>query len=564
MQSSLFISPENEDKIISNLFTAWQREKDKKNLILYIPREKIKTFPNIYPFGVLGVDWPGILETVASVVHNMDWNLCYIRGFTLTSDGKKLFIFLLGVEVNSAEMFQKFNRNKDHIRRTLELLAESKMGDKQRVLLKELRKLPKLEETLRCLRELTGSILEEELEQEALKFFAGRTEEYLEKRATKHLAKQIFTNYKIKKKVRNSGGMPQVSVDTFKIKDNLFTGVSVAGFLRDLSLTDCLAIIEDTFPGSTIVYSHEFITYDGIANYRVELKGKKDRAKLERALRDTMRGRRTKRSLFLENIGGIEQYARIIIPHLLKEFSVSSIPQVFIAPLTPTKEAISFKLIIVHTKGEIEKIVQDLHNRYNFCVKTVQPTRILGNTKLNIIDIEIPREIFESREEVYPMIKSVIKEVIGNFRDFDEGIRTQDMKKLKEVEKITKSSIPKHFLRHIYCSLEDFYRVSASPEEIVLLIRMGYSLYKKALKPPDVLHVAVREPLLDHRLVLLCVSTTKDILANIIELMFSYKFTSSSVSLGNTYLHFFRLEKDEGTVSKSEMRKLVYSIRRIR
>jgi len=79
-----------------------------------------------------------------------------------------------------------------------------------------------------------------------------------------------------------------------------------------------------------------------------------------------------------------------------------------------------------------------------------------------------------------------------------------------------------------------------------------------------VLHVAVREPLLDHRLVLLCVSTTKDILANIIELMFSYKFTSSSVSLGNTYLHFFRLEKDEGTVSKSETRKLVYSIRRIR
>jgi hypothetical protein len=563
MQGNLSISPEKEDRITSHLFTNWQQEKDKKNLILYIPREEIKTFPNVYPFGVLGVDWPGILEIVASVVHNMDWNLCYIRGFTLRHDTKKLFIFLVGVEISSAEMLQKFNRNKENIKRTLKLIAESKMRAKQRVLLKELRKLPKLEETLQCLRKQTGGKIEETLEEEALKFFAGRTEEYLDKRDPTHLARQILTNYIIKKKVRDSGGMPQVSVDTFETKDGSFTGISFAGFLRDLSLTDCLETIEDTFPGSTIVYSHEFITYDGIANYRVELKGEKNRVKLKRAVRDVIRGRKTKRSLFLEKIGGIEQYARVIIPYLLKEVSLSGMPQVFIAPLMPTKEAVSFKLIIVHKKGEIRKIVQGLHNRYNFYVKTVQPTRYVGNTKLDIINIEVPREIFESKQEVYPMIKSVIKETIGNFRDFDEGMRTQSMKKLREVERITKSSIPKHFLRHIYCSLEDFYRASASPEEVVSLVRMGYSLYKRCLKHPGMLHAATRALLSNHGFVLIGVSTTRDILADIVELMSSYKSTSSSVSIGNTYLHFFRLEKDGGTIPKSEVRKLIYTIRRL-
>jgi len=562
MRGDLYISPEKEDGIIAYLFDAWRHEKDGKNLILHIPREEIKTFPGIYPFGILGVDWPGILETVVSVVHNMDWNLCYIRGFTSNYGSKKLFILLLGVEVVSAEMLQKFKRNKGSIKRTLRLIAESKIAAKQMVLLKELEKLPKLEETLQCMREQTGSAIEGEIEEEALKFFAGRTENYLEKRSPTHLAKQIFANYRIKKKVRDSGGMPQVSVDTFSTKEGPFTGISIAGFLRDLSLTDCLKTIEDIFPGCAIVYSHEFITYDGIAKYRVELKDKKNRVKLERALRDVISGRMIRRSLFLESMGGIEQYARVIIPHLLKEISISGMPQVFISP-TLTKEAVSFKLIIVHKKGEIKDILHGLHNRYNFSVKTVQPTRNVGNTKLDIMNIEVPREIFESREEVYPMMKSVIREVIGNFRDFDEGMRTQSVKKLGEVEKVTKSSIPKHFLRHIYCSLEDFYRVSASPEEVVSLVRMGYSLYKRYLKYPDVLHIAARRLPLNHGFVLLGISTTRDILADIIELMSPYRSTSSSVCMGNIYLHFFRLEKDKGVIPRNEVRKLIYSIRRL-
>ncbi len=562
MQGNLCICLEKEDKIISHLFTTWQQEKDKKNFILYIPEERINTFPNVYPIGVLGVDWPGILETVTSVVHNMDWNLCYIRGFTENYNNKKLFIFLLGVEINSSEMLKKFNKNKEYIKRTLELIAESKIETKQRVLLKELKKLPKLEETLQYLRAKTGGAIESALEEEALKFFAGRTGDYLEKRSPVDLAKQILTNYRIKKKVRDSGGMPQVSVDTFKTEDGTYTGISIAGFLRDLSLTECLETLEDTFPESTIVYSHEFITFDGIANYRVELMGKKNKVKLEKALRDVIKGKRAKRSLFLENIGGIEQYARIIIPHLLKEFSISGISQVLIAPLIPTKEAISFKLIIVHGKGEIRDIVQGLHSRYNFCVKTVQPTRDIGNAKLDIIDIQIPREIFESREEVYPMIKSVIEETIGDFRDFDEGMRTQDIKKLKEVEKIIKS-IPKHFHRYIYYSLEDFYRASASAEEIGSLTKMGYYLYKRCLKDPEMLHIATREPPLNHGLVLLGVSTTKNILADIIELMSSFKATTSSVNIGYIYLQFFRLKKDKGIISKSEVQKLICSIRRL-
>lgn len=560
----MYIPLEKEDEMVSVLLESWEREKGKKNIILHIPLEGIKKFPALYPLGVLGVDWPGMLETVTSVVHNLDWNICYIRGFTLKRDGSSLFLFLLGVEIISLDLYKKFKGDRVYIKRTLELLTEGHGGVKQKVLLKELRKLPRLEETLQCMRDMLGGSIKEELEEETLKFFVGRTEDYLSKRAPKYLARQIFANYRMKKKVRDSGGVPQVNVDIYKIKNEKYTGVSISGLLRDLSLTDCLETIEELFPGSTIIYSKEFITSDGITNYRIELeRTPKNRAKLEKALKDVVRGRKMKRQIFIEEKGGVEQYARIIIPHLIKENAISGIPQVFIVPLTQTKDSMSLKLIIVHKEGEIRKIVHGLQKVNKFSVKTVHPTRNMQDTKLDMLDIDIPKEMLEDREKVYPAIKSVIHEEIGTFRDFDEGMRTLDMTKLKQVEKITKTTVPKNFLRSIYYNLEGFYRVRASVNEITTLVRMGYSLYKRGIKRPEVLHVVTREEQSNHKFALLGVATKKNILADVLELMSSYKTTTSSVNIGNMYFHLFRLEKSEGQITRNELNRLVYSIKRL-
>lgn len=563
MQGKLCIAPQKEDEIISILLNSWKSEKRKRNIILYIPQEGMEEFPAVYPLGVLGVDWPGMLETVASVVHNQGWNFCYIRGFTLNLEGSELFVFLLGVEIGTLEMFKKFDNDKVAIKRTLELLSESKTGGKQRVLLKELKKLPMLEETLKYLRKTLGGKIKDELEEETLKFFAGRTEDYLSERASEYLAKQILTNYRMKNKVRDSGGVPQVSVDTYKIGEKNLTGVSISGFLKDLSLTDYLGTIEEKFPGSTIIYSKEFITRDGITNYRIELEGTlKNRSALEMALKDVV-GAKTKRLLFAEEKGGIEQYSRIIIPHLLREYTISGIPQVFIVPLALTKDSMSLKLIIVHRKGEVRKILQGLQNTNKFSVKTVHPTRNMQGTKLDMLDIEVHKETMENRDEIYPAIKYVIHNEIGKFRDFDEGMRNLDITKLKDVEKVTKGAVPNNFTRNIYYNLEDFYRVRASANEIVTLVRMGYSLYRRGLKSPWVLHTSIREIKSNHGFALLGVATVKKILAEILELMSSYKTTTSSVRIGNMFLHFFRLEKDDMVLPKKEMNSIVKSIRRL-
>ncbi len=564
MHGKLCISPQIEDEMVSFLLETWKSESRKKNIILHMPEKGIENYPAVYPVGVLGVDWPGMLETVASVVHNLGWNFCYIRGFTLNLEGSELFVFLLGVEIDSSEMSKKFKEDRMYIKRTLELLSEGQTGGKQSVLLKELRKLPRLEETLKYMRRIMGGSIKSDLEEETLKFFAGRTADYLGRRAPKYLAKQIYTNYKMKNRVRDSGGIPQVSVDIFKAEDELYTGVSISGFLRDISLSDYLETIEDIFQGSPIIYSKEFITRDGITNYRIELGGTpKNRAKFKKALKDVIIGVKTRRLPFTGEKAGVEQYSRIIIPHLLREYSISGIPQVLIVPLTRNKDLMSLKLIIVHKKGEIRKILYGLQNKKNFSVKTVHPTRIMQGMKLDMLDIEVPMEMLGKRERIHPAIRVVINEEIGKFRDFDEGMRNLDMAKLKEVEKIAKGAVPKNFLRNIYYNLEDFYRVRASANEITTLTRMGYSLYKRGLKRPGMLHAATREIKRDHWFVLLGVSTMKNILADILDLMSSYNTTTSSVAMGNIFLHFFRLEKDGNPIPKNELNSLVYSIRRL-
>ena len=552
------ISLKKEKEIFSHLLSLW--EKEKRKIAIYIPQEKIKRFPAVYPLGILGVDWAGVLETIISVVHNMNWNICAIYGYTVTLEEKRHFVLTLGIEIGSFEALMRFEQEKRYIKKTVESIATAMEEPKRRVLLDELKKISKLEQTLQFIRKEVGDSLEDALEEEGIKFFSGRPGAYLEERSANDLAKQILATYRMKNRLRNTGGIPEVNIDTFKTTKGSWTGISVAAFLRDFSLADCISAIEKEFPGSPIVYSNEFITYDGIANYRIELEGMKSKANLKKTIESMIKIGGKKRSVLFEKEGGIEQYARIIIPYLLKEFSVSNIPQVLIMPLAYTKEMVSLKLIIVHKDGEVKDIVQRLHKKHKFSIKGIQPTREMGKAKLDLMEIELSGDLFETKEEIYPKIKSIIGEVIGKFRDFNETTRIRDIEKLKEVERIIISKIEQDFIRRIYYCLEDFMRANLSVSEIISFVKLGYSLYEKALKDPAKTHLARRES--KHKYTLICISTTKDIFTDIVALI-SFNLTSSSTNIGNTYIHFFMVKKDGLPLPESIVRKLMRSIRRL-
>jgi len=79
---------------------------------------------------------------------------------------------------------------------------------------------------------------------------------------------------------------------------------------------------------------------------------------------------------------------------------------------------------------------------------------------------------------VYQAIKDQLSGRIGQFRDFDEGMRILETQKLNQVRDHFRRA-SEDLVREFYYGLEDFYRVSATVEELVELIRMGMRVQRK-------------------------------------------------------------------------------------
>jgi len=113
---------------------------------------------------------------------------------------------------------------------------------------------------------------------------------------------------------------------------------------------------------------------------------------------------------------------------------------------------------------------------------TTQPIAREGR-EVDIIDVKADTTIFEESEDIYGTIKDCLREEIGDFRDFDEGLRVLDVKRLKELtEMLAAQGVDSKFVRNFYYNTEDFFRVSAPEVEIAAHITLGWRAYRQFRK----------------------------------------------------------------------------------
>jgi len=92
---------------------------------------------------------------------------------------------------------------------------------------------------------------------------------------------------------------------------------------------------------------------------------------------------------------------------------------------------------------------------------------------------------FKNDIELYEKLKEVIRESIGDYRDFDEGLRTLDRKNLEKVYEITsKKGIAEEITRSFYFAIDDFIRTTITPEQIVNDLEFVDMCIKKHLEQP--------------------------------------------------------------------------------
>jgi len=491
------IFPLNHERaMFVGLMEKWRQVKDGKTVVRISQLKKRKMFPSTVSFGVLGSDWPGLSESCIGVLHQKGYNIGFAKGMVVEHHGQQLGVVIMAVEVNSREELDRLAADKKFLAETL---SKSSIGSLAKAYLIA-RDGRRLETYSRVIEAIEKRCSPDELEEllgrrgEAVMFFASRPEEYVYERRVEDLVDQIIVNSRFLKKVRETAGRPQVWIKNLKTRREHLTGITMAGYDREISLNDCLEAIEHAVPDFKRKFNKEFTTPDGITVYRLEICNSKDRPysrdevrHIRKALLQMATSKKFQRARWTDSPGGFEHYIRAIIPLLLREYRSSGIPQVYLSIAKSTDFYLEFKIIIIlsGSRGAQEKqvfaLVDTLESVPGMSVLSSKPPRMMGSEGFNVIDLQVDLDRFRDRRSVYQAIKTQLSNMIGQFRDFDEGMRILETQKLNQVRDHFKRT-SEGLVREFYYGLEDFYRVSATVEELVELIRMGIRVQRKLVR----------------------------------------------------------------------------------
>lgn len=479
-----FFPTEEQIPLIGELLSLWE---DEKVTIIFKIFYGEREYPHIGVVGVAAPDWPGLSQSAIGTLHEKGWNLFRLNGYTISFKDEKVGVIILAVLLENKEEEEKFISQKDEIISNIKRVSTG-VSSKTSLLSEEARKLRIYSQVVE---EIEKLYTEDDVENlvggngEAVKFFGARSREYIEERKVEDIARIIINNYKLVKGVREKKE-PQVIAENLWTKKGVFTGITIAWYARDIFLEDCLRALDISVPGYIIKHHKEFTTPDNITVIRIEIvdeDGKpykqEDIELIKRNLISTISRRRLRTQEFQIKIGGFEHYARAIIPFLMKEAKETKKSQVFLSVVNASEFRIDFKIILAIYCPQKDsygyRCIPYLESIGGLKVYATNPPKQYGDVQVGIFDMSVDLMQFASIDELYKRIKKGLKDAIGDYRDFDEGMREIDSIKFHEVRNLV-PEIEERELREIYFNIEDFYRMNSPAQEIAELVKFIYEI----------------------------------------------------------------------------------------
>ncbi|MDD2891116.1 MAG: hypothetical protein PHE49_10855 [bacterium] len=534
------ILPEIPTAILNNiseqLLRKWEEE---KRITLLFPEQQIEKYPTAFFFGVLALDWAGLAEATAGAITDMDWNIEISWGTALTYKEERLAIMIYGISVKDFNQLQIYLNQEEELRSKLYKLCYR--GWRKRLLITQgSKKVEKFEEVMELLKE--WGKLTTDLAGAVTKFFNSREEQYLSERSSEHLASVILTDHEFVQEVKKSGGKPQIEVTHYLVGKEKVTGITIVTFDRDFSLALALEAIKSVVINYSIKYNKEYVTSDGIVVYRIEVMGHQPIKSLENIISNRIISKKFTALKTIESYGGFEHYAKAIIPQLIKEYTATKIPQIYLSPVFVSPEFVQFKLIIVKdpsSKEAINQYISTLEQHKTITIVAHGTPGIYRNLEINVFDLRVVK----GTENTYAMIKESLSTILPKFRDFDEGLRKVDTQKLETIKQKLRGT-QRGYLREFYYAIEDFYRVSAPVAEITKLIEIGTRL----AKTPGLEIVKINENCL-----LIGIASKTKILAQALEILKDYKVVASKLQIEEFEILLLKVEKQPEPVTEKEI-----------
>jgi hypothetical protein len=436
-----------------------------------------KELPASLSFTVVAPDWSGLINTVAGSVHEKGYNIQCVHG--LTTAEEDYGIVQVRVLLESKKEVKQAKRDFDELANLLRAIGRGGASVKRLIHIGS-KKLDIYQGILNALKEIAEAQEYEDMTQEdgeVARFVTSRSEAYLVERSPKDLARQILLNYHFQHELRSRHAGFLVHAENIETVREKLTCISAAGFDRELSLDDLLDEIREFTPDFQRKYDKEFVTQDGIAVMRLEMTdGMGNRipdgelSLLVHQLEGRLR-RKRKRSRFHIKTG-TELFGRILIPRLIQEAENTDLAQVYIFPGRMTRESTEFRLSVVsplkgvHLGNIKEGLVENLVRVDGLVVTATKPSSKVKDIEIDIISLKAELGEFKGEEEIYEVIKNVVAGVVGDFRDFDEGMRRSDRKKLDQVIEHLRGRVDLRLIREYFYEMDEFYRITASVEVI--------------------------------------------------------------------------------------------------
>jgi len=468
----------------------------KKKVVIVLEEQGGNGVPPTFFLGALAEDWPGMSNSILGIVHHKKRNVIFMKGFTLDYDAKTLGIVILVFQLKNRKEYEAFIQEKKGIIAEIRDAAQGSTG-KYHLLDDEAVKFEIYDKIMRKIKELYHNpelvdVIEES--GEVLKFVSSRSREYLEEREIKDLAQLILNNYIYQNEIRSGESEEVVKIKNFRTKDEELTGISFVCRDNLFSIEDFLKTLNHIVPDHIIRHHKSYSTKDGVLVYRIEIvdrNGKPLDAKLIKSIEASMdklisiscNQKFTK----LKSVGGMEHYARAIIPFLTEELKTTKLTQVFINADKKTEFSIDIKLIIVSFRSN-KKRMYSLISRLSLVpgihISSSIPPKIRSNrAEINILQLKVNLSEFSSIKEIYETIKKIIRKLYGDIRDFDEGFRDIYIKILNQLlEKL--KTVNSGLIKEIFFNIDELYKVEISPHLLLELIKLCAGVVDEAKDIP--------------------------------------------------------------------------------
>ncbi len=471
-----------------NQLVARQKEEGDVQVEVCIEQEKLPTYLSIV---IVGKDWPGLVNTISGELHERGLNVCFILGARARNSDTA--IVLLKSLIKDNEKFKKIKTEIEHLKRTLKMIASGSKSIQRLVHIGS----KKINVYINVYKELEKIAAEEEFKDitredgELEKFILSRSEAYLTERDPKTLARIILQNYRMIQELRKRSHGVLVKAWNLKTVKEHLTAVTVAGFEKDLSLDDVMERLRSFYPKFIRKYDKQFTTPDGITVIHLEITDENEEPIPEEKLKFLVESLKAdlskpRRKAYLGVIFGGEIFGRIVIPQLVMEYAKSEIPQLYIIPTESNPTEITYRIILIGPLGEdvpaeklTSKILQNVEGITGLKVASYKYPSKVGKGFVFIFSVKATRAYFNSEEEIYDAVKGAVERVIPKVRDFDAGMRMQDRKKLKEIEKIFESrnvDIDEKFMKDYFYSIDDFLRFQVPASDIADEIIFAHNL----------------------------------------------------------------------------------------